>query len=59
MRKDEHVPGLEAHVPAQDVCGGLKRNLAYADPRTTWGPSVPEADRGLAAEVPVKKAVGS
>jgi selenide,water dikinase len=44
------IPGLEAHVTEKDVCGGLRRNLAYADPRTTWGPGVSEADRGLAAD---------
>jgi selenide,water dikinase len=44
------IEGLEAHTTAKDVCGGLKRNLAYADPRTAWGPDVTDADKGVAAD---------
>jgi selenide,water dikinase len=44
------LPGVEAHTTAKDVCGGLKRNLAYAESRTSWGPDVTDADRGIAAD---------
>jgi selenide,water dikinase len=44
------IEGVEAHMTAKDVCGGLRRNLAYAQDRTTWAPDVSEEDRGLAAD---------
>jgi selenide,water dikinase len=44
------LPGVEAHMTEKDVCGGLKRNLAYAASRTAWGEGVTEADRGIAAD---------
>ncbi len=44
------IPGVEKHAHAKNVCGGLRKNLAYAAPRVRWGTGVSEDDRNLAAD---------
>jgi selenide,water dikinase len=44
--------GLERHFTKKNVCGGLKKNLAYggADDHVRFGPGVSEVDQDLAAD---------
>lgn len=44
------IAGVEKHAHAKNVCGGLRKNLAYAQPRTRWGSDVTEEDRNFAAD---------
>src|SRR5262245_22426153 len=44
------IPGVERHMTTKDVCGGLRKNLGYADGRVTWGPGVTDEQRGIAAD---------
>jgi selenide,water dikinase len=43
------VEGLERYVTPKNVCGGLKRNLAYADGRVRWSGGT-EAQRNVIAD---------
>jgi selenide,water dikinase len=44
------MPNLAAHAVPRNVCGGLGRNLAYAEGRTRWGPGVTDLQKNVVAD---------
>src|SRR5207244_3130534 len=41
------MEGLEAHMKPQNVCGGLKKNLAYGQSRISWASGLSDDDKSL------------